>query len=457
MDVPVAELAAFVPQIVNELKLSARQVIATAELLEQGGTVPFIARYRKEATGGMDEVAVIAVRDRLEQLRELTARRAAILKSLTEQGKLTDALKAQVAGAATLSALEDIYLPYRPKRRTRGTIAKEKGLEPLAQSIFEQTAADPAAAAVAFVSAEKGVEDVETALAGARDIIAEWVNEDAPARAEIRHLFASKGILKSRVIASKEADAIKYKDYFDWSEPIAKAPSHRVLAVRRGEKEGFLILEIQPDAEEAVALLERRFVKGSGAAAGQVKAAVHDSYKRLMSPSIETDVRLESKKRADEEAIRVFADNVRQLMLAAPLGQKRVLAVDPGLRTGCKIVVLDAQGKMLHHDVIFPLEPANRKEDAAAMIKFLCQRYAIEAIAVGNGTGGREAEAFCRELGLGAGVAIVSVSESGASVYSASEVAREEFADYDLTVRGAVSIGRRLMDPLAELVKIDPK
>ncbi|MCE5278644.1 MAG: RNA-binding transcriptional accessory protein, partial [Planctomycetaceae bacterium] len=457
MDVPVADLAAFVPQIVNELKLSARQVIATAELLEQGGTVPFIARYRKEATGGMDEVAVIAVRDRLEQLRELTARRAAILKSLTEQGKLTDALKAQVAGAATLSALEDIYLPYRPKRRTRGTIAKEKGLEPLAQSIFEQTAADPAAAAAAFVSAEKGVEDIEAALAGARDIIAEWINEDAGARAEIRHLFASKGILKSRVITSKEADAIKYKDYFDWSEPIAKAPSHRVLAVRRGEKEGFLILEIQPDAEEAVALLERRFVKGSGPAAAQVKAAVHDSYKRLMSPSIETDVRLESKKRADEEAIRVFADNVRQLMLAAPLGQKRVLAVDPGLRTGCKIVVLDAQGKMLHHDVIFPLEPANRKDDAAAMIKFLCQRYAIEAIAVGNGTGGREAEAFCRDLGLGAGVAVVSVSESGASVYSASEVAREEFADYDLTVRGAVSIGRRLMDPLAELVKIDPK
>ena len=455
--VDIAELAAYVPQLVNELKLPARAVVATAELLEGGATVPFIARYRKEVTGNLDEVQVIAIRDRIEQLRELTGRRETILKSLQEQGKLSDELKAKVLAAATMSTLEDIYLPYRPKRRTRATIAKEKGLEPLAALLMEQGDIDVQAQAGPYVSAEKGVADAEAALAGARDIIAELVNEDAAARAEIRRLFAEKAVIKVHVVPGKEAEGVKYKDYFDWSEPVATAPSHRVLAVRRGEKEGFLSFEIQPDPQEATALLERRFVKNATAAAGQVRQAVGDSYKRLMSLSIETDIRLEANKRADEEATRVFAENMRELLLSSPLGQKRVLGVDPGLRTGCKVVVLDSQGKLLHHDVIFPLPPANRREDAAAMVKFLCERYSIEAIAVGNGTGGREAEAFCRELGLGPAVTVVSVNESGASVYSASEVAREEFPDQDLTVRGAVSIGRRLMDPLAELVKIDPK
>ena len=455
--VDLSELAAYVPQIAGELKLSARQVIAAAELIEGGATVPFIARYRKEVTGGLDEVAVIGIRDRLQQLRDLAARRNTILASLQEQGKLTDALRAQVGAAATMTALEDIYLPYRPKRRTRGTMAKEKGLEPLAKLLFEQADGDVQAFAAAYVDAAKGVADVESALAGARDIVAEWVNEDAAARAEIRHLFTSSGILKTHVIPGKEAEGIKYKDYYDWSEPIAKAPSHRVLAIRRGAKEGFLGFEIQPDEGQATAILERRFVKGPAAASQQVRHAVQDSYKRLMSTSIETDVRVETKARADEAAIAVFAENLRQLLLASPLGQKRTLAIDPGQRTGCKVAVLDRQGKLLHHDVIYPLPPAARKEDAGAMVRFLCQKYEIEAIAVGNGTGGREAEAFCRELELGASVAIVSVNESGASVYSASEVAREEFPDHDLTVRGAVSIGRRLMDPLAELVKIDPK
>jgi len=455
--VELSDLAAYVPQIANELKISARQVVATAELIESGGTVPFIARYRKEATNGLDEVAIIAIRDRLQQLRDLAGRRGAILKSLLEQGKLTDDLKSKVAAAATRTALEDLYLPYRPKRRTRGTMAKEKGLEPLAKLIFEQGDIDPQAVAAEYVNAEKGVEDATAALAGARDIIAEWVNEDAAARAEIRHLFAASGMLKTHVITGKEAEGIKYKDYYDWSEPIATAPSHRILAIRRGEKEGFLAFKIQPDPPHAHALLERRFVKGASAASQQVIATVHDSYKRLMSLSIETDVRLEAKKRADEQAIAVFAENIRELLLSSPLGQKRLLAIDPGLRTGCKIVVLDSQGKLLHHDVIYPLPPAGRIEDASAMVRRLCQRYQIEAIAIGNGTGGREAEAFCRGLSLGAGVQIVSVNESGASVYSASEVAREEFADQDITVRGAVSIGRRLMDPLAELVKIDPK
>ena len=455
--VELSDLAAYVPQLASELQITARQVVATAELIEGGATVPFIARYRKEATSGLDEVAIIAIRDRLQQLRELTRRRNAILKSLQEQGKLTDALKAQVAAAATMTALEDLYLPYRPKRRTRGIIAREKGLEPLARGILEQGAADPRAAAGEYVSVELGVEDADAALAGARDIIAEWVNEDAAARAEIRHLFVAKGVLKTQVIPGKEAEGIKYKDYYDWSEPIATAPSHRILAVRRGEKEGFLCFRIQPDAAEALTLLERRFVKGATAAAQQVLAAVQDSYKRLMSPSIETDVRLETKQRADEQAIAVFASNVRELLLTSPLGQQRVLAIDPGLRTGCKVVVLDSQGQLLHHDVIYPLPPAGRKEDAAAMVRLLCQKYRIEAIAIGNGTGGREAESFCRELALGSAVTIVSVNESGASVYSASTVAREEFPDHGITVRGAVSIGRRLMDPLAELVKIDPK
>ncbi len=448
---------AFVSKIAGELKIASKQVAATAELLGGGSTVPFISRYRKEVTGGLDEVAVIAIRDRLEQLKELAARRDTVLKSLQEQGKLSDELKAKVDAAETLSTLEDIYLPYRPKRRTRGMMAKEKGLEPLARTLFEQGAMDVPAAAAKFISAEKGVASAEEALAGARDIIAEWVNEDAAARAEVRDLFATSAMLTSKVLDGKEAEGAKYKDYFDWSEPIATAPSHRILAIRRGEKEGFLFFHILPDEDTAVGMLQRRFVKDAGAASDQVRLAVQDSYKRLMSLSIETDIRMEAKKRADEEAIRVFADNLRQLLLASPMGQKAVLGVDPGLRTGCKIVCLDPQGKLLYHDVIYPLEPHRKTAEAATLLRALAAKFNIDALAVGNGTGGREAEAFCRGIDFGRPVTVVMVNESGASVYSASEVDREEFPDQDLTVRGAVSIGRRLMDPLAELVKIDAK
>ncbi len=450
-------LEQYVVKICGELSLKAGQVASTIELLEAGGTVPFIARYRKEVTGSMDEVAITAVRDRLEQLRELDARRTTILGSLTEQGKLTDELKAAVNAAATMSALEDLYLPYKPKRRTRGMMAIEKGLEPLAKAIFEQGEIDVSAAAGTFINAEKGVENAEAALAGARDIIAEWVNENAEARAEIRDLFARKAQIKSKVIEGKETEGAKFKDYFDWSEPIATAPSHRILAIRRGENEGILYFRILPEEEEAMGMLERRFVKGTTVAAEQVRTAVRDSYKRLMSLSIETDIRMEAKKRADEDAIRVFAENLRELLLSSPLGQKSVMALDPGLRTGCKVCCLDRQGKLLCHDVIYPLVPHQRVEESAAKLKALAQKYAIEAVAVGNGTGGREAEAFCRGIDFGSPVTVVMVNESGASVYSASEVAREEFPQEDITVRGGVSIGRRLMDPLAELVKIDPK
>ncbi|HAK97206.1 MAG TPA: RNA-binding transcriptional accessory protein [Planctomycetes bacterium] len=443
--------------IARELSLPARQVRAAAALLAGGATVPFIARYRKEATGGLDEVAVTAIRDRLDVLRELDARRAAILKSLAEQGVLTDALKTRVMAAGTMSALEDVYLPYRPKRRTRGMIAREKGLEPLAKLLFEQGAIDPAAEAAAFVGAEKGVESADDALAGARDIIAEWINEDAETRARMRDLFAREAVLASKVVEGTEAKGAKYKDYFEWKEPLCKAPSHRVLAIRRGAEEGFLTFHILPGEGAALAELERRHVRGSGPASLEVKAAARDAYKRLLGPSMETEMRLETKKRADEEAIRVFASNLRELLLASPLGRTRVLAVDPGLRTGCKIVCLDPQGKLLHHDAIFPLEPFRKTEEAAEKVKALCRRFSIEAIAIGNGTGGREALAFAQGLDLGRAVAIVMVSESGASIYSASETARAEFPDKDVTVRGAVSIGRRLMDPLAELVKIDPK
>ena len=450
-------LNTYVAKIATEISVNARSVAAAVELLEGGSTVPFIARYRKEATGSLDEVAIVAIRDRLEQLRDLDARRATILGSLTEQGKLTPELQAQVDSAATMSALEDIYLPYRPKRRTRGMMAIEKGLEPLARLLFEQGSADVQAEAAKYVSEEKGVKDADEALAGARDIIAEWVNEDAAARTQMREHFAMHALIKSRVIEGKEAQGAKFKDYFDWSEPVATAPSHRILAIRRGENEGILYFRILPEEEPAVALLERRFVKAATPAAGQVRMAVQDSYKRLMSLSIETDIRLDAKKRADEEAIRVFAENLRELLLTSPLGQKRVLAVDPGLRTGCKIVCLDRQGKLLCHDVIYPLEPARRVEEASVKLQQLCRQFEIEAIAIGNGTGGREAEAFCRSISFARPVTVVMVNESGASVYSASDVAREEFPDHDITVRGGVSIGRRLMDPLAELVKIDPK
>jgi uncharacterized protein len=448
---------AHIPKIAQELSLTPKQVQVTADLLNEGATVPFIARYRKEATGSLDEVAITAVRDRLNQLMELDKRREAILKSLEERGQLTDELKEKILSAETMVVLEDIYLPYRPKRRTRATIAKEKGLEPLAQRLFAQDDMDPMAEATAFVDPEKGVDSAEDALAGARDIIAEWVNEDQMARARMRDFYSSKAVFKSKIIPDKEAEGIKYRDYFDWEEPVNTAPSHRILAMRRGEKEGFLNLRVLPPEAEALDILDALFVKGEGPASQQVKMSVHDSYKRLLSPSMETEIRLGTKKRADEEAIRIFVENLRQLLLAPPLGQKNVLAIDPGFRTGCKVVCLDRQGKLLHSETIYPLQSKKGAADASSKILEMCERFSIEAIAVGNGTAGRETEAFIRSLDLSKNIQLVMVNESGASVYSASEVAREEFPDQDVTVRGAVSIGRRLVDPLAELVKIDPK
>jgi uncharacterized protein len=443
--------------IAKELVIKPSQVKAVAELLDEGATVPFIARYRKEATGSLDEIAITAIRDRLGQLKELDKRREAIVKSLKERGLLTEELKDDIGGAESLTILEDIYLPFRPKRRTRATVAKEKGLEPLAVRIFGQGEMDIEAEAAAFIDTEKGIASVEEALAGARDIIAEWVSEDQRARGRMRELFTAKGTMRSKVISGKEEEGIKYKDYYEWEEPVAKAPSHRILAIRRGENEGFLILRILPPEDEALSLLESLFIKGSGPAPEQVKAAVHDSYKRLLSSSMETEIRLAAKKLADAEAIRVFVENLRQLLLSPPLGRKNVLAIDPGFRTGCKVVCLDRQGKLLHNDTIYPHLSEKGIEDAARKTRDICGRFGIEAIAIGNGTAGRETEAFIKGLGLPEEVKVVMVNESGASIYSASEVAREEFPDHDVTVRGSVSIGRRLMDPLAELVKIDPK
>ena len=444
-------------KIAQELALTPKQIQATADLLNEGATVPFIARYRKEATGSLDEVAITAVRDRQNQLVELDKRREAILKSLEERGQLTDELKEKILSAETMVVLEDIYLPFRPKRRTRATIAREKGLEPLAQRIFTQEDMYPLVEAGSFIDTEKEVDSAEEALAGARDIIAEWVNEDQTARARMRDFYSSKAVFKSKVVPEKEAEGGKYKDYFDWEEPVITAPSHRILAMRRGENEGFLSLRVLPPEDEALDILDGLFVKGEGPASEQVKMAVHDSYKRLLSPSMETEIRLATKERADEEAIRVFVENLRQLLLAPPLGQKNVLAIDPGFRTGCKVVCLNRQGKLLHTETIYPLQSEKGAADARSKLVEMCERFRIEAVAVGNGTGGRETEAFIRSLDLSKSVQVMMVNESGASVYSASEVAREEFPDQDVTVRGAASIGRRLTDPLAELVKIDPK
>lgn len=444
--------------IARELSLRPHQVRATADLLAEDATVPFIARYRKEVTDSLDEVEITAIRDRLLQLTELDKRRAAILASLAERNLLTDELKAKIEAAATMTELEDIYLPFRPKRRTRAMIAKEKGLEPLAVLLFAQElSTDPRRASETFIDLEKGVESVEQALAGARDIIAEWVTEDQTARSRMRELYLVQGVMGARLIPGKETEGAKFRDYFEWNEPVASAPSHRILAMRRGEKEEILSLEVAPPEEDALTLLEQLFVKNNSNAAEQVRLAVRDSFKRLLSLSMETEIRLLMKDRADQEAIRVFADNLRQLLLASPLGEKRVLAIDPGFRTGCKTVCLDPQGTLLHTENIYPHEPQKRTAEAAATIARLVEKYGIEVIAIGNGTAGRETETFVRELQLPRAVSVVMVNESGASIYSASEVAREEFPDQDITVRGAVSIGRRLMDPLAELVKIDPK
>ena len=445
-------------KIADELNHSLQQIMATASLLEDGATVPFIARYRKEATGSLDEVAITAIRDRTAQLEELDRRRESILKSLQERELLTDELKEKILVADTLSSLEDIYLPYRPKRRTRATIAKEKGLEPLAKLIFEQKEdTDPVAEAGAYIDPEKGIETVDDALAGSRDIIAEWVNENQEAREKMRALYMKKASFRSKVTAGKETEGAKFRDYFDWEESVTKAPSHRILAMRRGEKEGFLTLRAEPPEEEALALLEAMFVKDTGPASQEVKAAVHDCYKRLLCRSMETEIRVETKQRADSEAIRIFADNLRELLLAPPLGQKNVMAIDPGIRTGCKVTSLDRQGILLQTATLYLFQSEHAKKDAAAKLRELYNTYEAEAIAVGNGTGGRETEAFVKSLSLPRNVPVVMVNESGASVYSASEVARAEFPDLDVVFRGAISIGRRLVDPLAELVKIDPK
>jgi uncharacterized protein len=447
----------YISILAKELGVKPSQIKSTAALLEEGATVPFISRYRKEATGSLDEVAVAAIRDRLEQLMELDKRRDAIIRSLEERGLLTDELKGKIGGADSLTVLEDIYLPFRPKRRTRATMAKEKGLEPLALKIYEQFEMDIEAEAAAFIDAEKGVVSAAEALAGARDIIAEWVSEDQGAREKMRELFWAKGVIRSKVITGKEEEGTKYKDYYEWEEPVSKAPSHRILAIRRGESEGFLIFRITPPEDEALSLLESLFLKRGSLSSEQVNMAVHDSYKRLLSSSIEAETRLALKKRADVEAIRVFVENLRQLLLAPPLGGKNILAIDPGFRTGCKVVCLDRQGKLLHNDTINPHFSVKGAEESAGKIRDLCKRFGIEAIAIGNGTAGRETETFIGNLGLSGEISVVMVNESGASIYSASEAAREEFPDFDITVRGSVSIGRRLMDPLAELVKIDPK
>jgi uncharacterized protein len=450
----------YISRIAAELRVEVRQVTAAAGLLAGGATVPFIARYRKEATGSLDEVAITHVRDRLAQLLELDERRAAILASLEERQLLTDELKAAIAAAGTMAALEDVYAPYRPKRRTRATVAREAGLEPLADLLLSgQATIDPAARALAFVDPGKNVPDAEAALAGARDILAERFSDDAAARARLRQLYWDRGSVRSSVAPGKEAEGIKFKDYYDWTEPLASMPSHRMLAVRRGEAEGFLRMRIAPPEGEALAALESMFVAAPGRPGGeQVRLAVQDGLKRLLAPAIEGEVRLEAKKRADAEAIRVFADNLRQLLLASPLGRRRVLAIDPGFRTGCKVVCLDGQGKLLSHDVIYPTASSpGQTQQAGAAVLALVSRFAVEAIAIGNGTASRETEQFVRALPLPAGTIVAMVNESGASIYSASEVAREEFPDHDVTVRGAVSIGRRLMDPLAELVKLDPK
>jgi len=443
--------------VATQTGVTPRQIEAVKSLLDEGATIPFIARYRKEKTGALNEVVLSEIRDGLERLAALDSRRSTILKSLEEQNVLTAQVRSSIESVMTMAELEDVYLPYRPKRRTRATIAKEKGLEPLAKLILMQEIADPAHEAITFVNIEKGVGSVNDALAGARDIIAERVNEDGKARWTIRRLFHMEAVIQSSVAKGKEIEGIKYSNYFDWQEPVTRAPSHRMLAMLRGEKEGFLKLSISPSKEKAITLLQRIFVKNTGAASSQVAIAVEDSYERLLAPSIETDIRQQVKERADTEALQVFVRNLRETLMAPPLGQLAVLAIDPGYRTGCKVVCLDPQGKLLSNTVIYPNQSAARGQEAGKAILDFIEKFHIEAIAIGNGTAGRETEEFVRGLSLPDKIPLVMVNESGASIYSVSAVAREEFPEQDITVRGAVSIGRRLMDPLAELVKIDPK
>ena len=444
--------------IAEQLNLGPRQVEKTIELLEQGATIPFIARYRKEVTGSLNEVQITAIRDLLVKLRELDKRREAILASINEQGKLTPELEQQILAAANMTELEDLYLPYKPKRRTRATMAIERGLEPLANELQKQYSCNISQMAAKYVNPDKGVNTAEEALAGARDIIAERVSENAQARNRIRNIFRRSAQLSSKVVKNKEEEADKYESWFDWKENALRAPSHRILALFRGEEEGMLRVHVMPESDDsALEALERQFVSGRYESSEQVRLAVRDGYKRLLQPSIETEFHNLLKEKADKEAIRIFADNLRQLLLASPLGQKRILAIDPGFRTGCKTVCLDAQGQLLHNETIYPFTSVREERAAIAKLEALVEAFHIEAIAIGNGTAGRETEEVVKRCHFKGKVIAVMVSENGASVYSASEVARREFPEYDVTVRGAVSIGRRLMDPLSELVKIDPK
>ncbi len=443
--------------IAAEMNLAAKSVLNTVMLLESGATIPFIARYRKEMTGSMDEVVISNIRNRLNQLKELDTRREVIIKSLTEQEKLSPELEAAIQAAATMTELEDIYLPYRPKRKTRASMAREKGLEPLAEIIFSQKYDDVEDRAAEFIDEKKGVKNSGEAIQGASDIIAEWVNEHLYARKRMRNLFQRESVFSVKVVKGKELEGANYQAYFNHHEPFWKAPSHRVLAILRGEAEGFLRASIDVDDHKAHEILDKIFIKGRNASSTMVKSAIADSCKRLLFPSMETELRQWAKEKADVEAIRVFTENLRQLLLAPPLGQKNVLAIDPGFRTGCKLVCLDRQGKLVHNETIFPHPPQNEVKEAIHKIKSLVNAYKIEAIAIGNGTAGRETERLVRSIPFEKDILALVVNESGASVYSASPVARKEFPDYDITVRGAVSIGRRLMDPLAELVKIDPK
>ena len=445
-------------QIANLLNLNTKDVTATIDLIDEGATVPFISRYRKEATGSLDEVQVAKIRDEIERLRQLEDRREFILKSIDSQNKLSDELKKLIFEAETLSKLEDLYLPYKPKRRTKATIAKEKGLDSLAHFILEQKNNFIFEEAEKFISIEKGVHSVIDALDGARDIIAEIISENALVRESIRDLFKKTANIKSKVIKGKEDVGEKFNDYFEWEEKLMSCPSHRLLAMRRGEKEDVLILDLVVDNDEALSLIEKKIITTRGEAANQLKESIIDGYKRLLNPSIEAEMRLHTKQIAEEKSILVFADNLRELLLASPLGEKAILGIDPGFRSGCKVVALNKQGKLLQEAVIYPHEPQKQKNEAEMIVLAFCQKHQIEAIAIGNGTASRETEQFIRNINiLPKEISVIVVSEAGASVYSASDVAREEFSDYDLTVRGAVSIARRLADPLAELVKIDPK
>ena len=445
----------FSKMIATALNIAVRQVENTLSLLNGGATIPFISRYRKEATGGLDEVQIGEIKERYDKLTEIAKRKETILKTIEEQGKLTADLKKRIEACWDATELEDIYLPYKPKRKTRAEAARQKGLEPLATILMMQRENNLMARVRTFIKGD--VKDEEDALKGARDIIAEQVSEDERSRNQLRNQFSRQAIISSKVVKGKEEEAAKYKDYFDFSEPLKRCTSHRLLAIRRGEAEGLLKVSISPDDEECTERLERNYVRGNNECSQQVKEAVRDAYKRLLKPSIETEFAALSKEKADEEAIRVFAGNLRQLLLAPPLGQKRVMGIDPGYRTGCKVVCLDAQGNLLHNETIYPHPPKSEHGVSVRKLTKLVEQYAIEAIAIGNGTARRETEAFVTSQRYDRKLQVFVVSEDGASIYSASKIAREEFPEYDVTVRGAVSIGRRLMDPLAELVKIDAK